>query len=481
MYVAKHKIVSFLMILVVMALHLVWTPINAYASEFDGEEIFFVEDIFADEEFVSYVEAHVIEAFGREFMQNHRRSMDVAHMVFESFPRNRAGERMYPNNFGGLYIDDDGNLVILTVNSPMALMMDADALSFSNTLHDVLHVEAGIAAKVVDFSFDELMEAINFLEWFKMEYPEIAFRNASTWYLDVVSNRVVVGLVDYTPEEIRLFRQEVLDSPVLTFKEYTERYIVIGDSPTLYYTYQQYGISPRNIAHHPGHRVFAILGPSQGSSTGSIGYRARLRSQPAVQGFVMAAHSGPRNWGDPRFTGVSREVMQGNGAVIGDVRMGAASLNSIDAAFIQNRSGHTVSNQLPRNVRYTPGTYDRFLFAGRYAESIQGGLVFHYGAPSPGNVSSLLPGTITVLNRSAQMNCRYRHGIFSVTADMVNFTAPLARGRSGGIVFGVINQGPIHHTSFGVLGIMVGEADPNTIGAVVRAQRINAALGLELF
>lgn len=486
MYITKRlRAVAMLLAFVLAFGSLGWLPVQAQTYEDDG--LFFVQDMFADEDFISYVEAHVIENFGYEFMTNHRRSLMTADTVFESFPRNRMDARVYPATFGGLYIDDCGNLVILTVNRIAAFAEDmisemteevaAVTVAFVDTLDNAFQADAGVTSRNVDFSFGELMEAITVLEWFLMEQPEVAFRNAQTWYLDVIGNRVVVELIDYSAEEINRFRQDILDSPVLLFRESTGNGVVtinIPEPTPLDETEQELvSIVPFNITSHPGSATRPYLGNRQVGS-GSIAYRARLRADSSIVGFVTAAHTGPINWGG--WGGQSAVYAIGGQTRIGNVHM--VALQGFDAAFVRNHSGHTVSNQLPRLPDFVPGNYDRFHQA-RYADVIQGGLVFRVGMPLGSISIRLSSGRVTGLNRAVEVTSQI-HSTFQVTAHLANFSPSALGGESGGLVFReIIPSTHPAHMQFGVAGITVGTGGVGD--AFVCARRINQHLGLVLF
>ena len=80
-------------------------------------DIMFPEDLFACEEFMQDLREQTIAEFGQDFVINHDRSAEIANMLVDSFPQSRIdGTRIYPDYYGGLYIDADGNLVVLLVS-----------------------------------------------------------------------------------------------------------------------------------------------------------------------------------------------------------------------------------------------------------------------------------------------------------------------------------------------------------------------------
>ncbi|MCL2217302.1 MAG: hypothetical protein FWB91_09835 [Defluviitaleaceae bacterium] len=61
--------------------------------------------------------AESIEYFGIERLLNESRPLSLYNSLFRSFSRNAMGETIYPDYFGGAFIDDCGNLVLLLLHS----------------------------------------------------------------------------------------------------------------------------------------------------------------------------------------------------------------------------------------------------------------------------------------------------------------------------------------------------------------------------
>jgi len=92
-----------------------------------------------------------------------------------------------------------------------------------------LHLEAGPFCPDGDFSLFDLLEVTQFLicapRYFRIETPPYfncqIWRNVSTWNLDMEIQRVVIELREYTEEWIDLFRNFILDSPMVAFDLFT--------------------------------------------------------------------------------------------------------------------------------------------------------------------------------------------------------------------------------------------------------------------
>jgi len=74
----------------------------------------------------------IVELYGHEFMMNHSRSRELIHDFYHSLPRNRMGAFTYPEQFGGMYINDNGVLVLLTVDTPFLARTSLMPEVFSN-------------------------------------------------------------------------------------------------------------------------------------------------------------------------------------------------------------------------------------------------------------------------------------------------------------------------------------------------------------
>jgi len=58
---------------------------------------------------------HLVMEKGLEFVTNYTRSLALLNAMFESLPVSRMGDIMYPDNFGGVFVGDDGVLVVSQV------------------------------------------------------------------------------------------------------------------------------------------------------------------------------------------------------------------------------------------------------------------------------------------------------------------------------------------------------------------------------
>jgi len=443
-------------------------------SAFD--ELIFIEDYFRDEAFVDAAQDYAILHFGHEFMYNHDQAIVAREALYATFPRSRAGDVSYPMFYGGHYIDDNGNLVVLVVGDSASLAIngtDSNAVAFDASMEQVLQVDTMVSVRDAVFTFSELNEALDVMEallWSDLD--SYLFHNLHYWYLDVIGNRVVVGLDVFNEKRVADFRQTILDSPMLYFRQ-GSRIGIFDDNYTVYQPVcylqcemlsQYVPIVPFNLQQTPGTRILPA-----GGGLISVGFRARRLC--GTTGFVTVAHGGPTDWGRPHAPRtVTSHYLPGN-PIIGEVTSHLhVSLNQIDAAFVSNINGiNRVSNQLP----FIDASSNRTL-TERQGVSV-GSTVFMHGAPyvggAAGCVAFLYTGRVSAL-RVLIYDIHSRHGRVTVTAHAVQYNAATPGGTSGGIVFTRIPG----TSRFGLTGVHMSRA-----GHFVPAESILSGLGLQLW
>ncbi|MCL2576411.1 MAG: hypothetical protein FWE33_08245, partial [Defluviitaleaceae bacterium] len=80
-----------------------------------------------DEDFIAFHNV-LVDEFGLEFANNYHVAIETANIIYDNFPRNRMGEIMYPDYFGGMYIDEFGVLNVLVTQSSAVHMRQFDAV-----------------------------------------------------------------------------------------------------------------------------------------------------------------------------------------------------------------------------------------------------------------------------------------------------------------------------------------------------------------
>jgi len=229
-------------------------------------------------------------------------------MLINSFgtTKNRFQEEVpkYPKYYGGAYIEENGQLVVL-INGKME-SGKAAVISIIG--------EGNIEFIKADFSFAQLTEIMNSLNEYviRKKNPSVS-RNFKTYYIMDKENRVVVELDNYRDEKIAEFKKNV------------------GNFPGILFT-KSSGETEIEASLQPGCKA-AIN--SSGTSYGSFGFRAKRNSDNKA-GMVTAGH----------VIGVGQTLYYGSTAV-GTCSVSQQS-GSVDAAFvpITNTTSYTPSNLL---------------------------------------------------------------------------------------------------------------------------------------
>lgn len=201
---------------------------------------------------------------------------------------------IYPDYYGGGYLDVDGNVVVLVKGSKDEYVGEFQRRTLSSN----------VVVKECLYSYNELVQ---FNELITKKFMDESLREGLHWTsvgIDTEANRIVVGIIGCTEQAIANFKSMVLDSDVVIFKEGGEG--VLDSSVDL-----------------GGNISYLDAG-------GSLGYRAR---GTGGSGFVTAGHCVPKV----------------GGFVYIDGSYGADCKNtqyagSFDGAFCLLRSGYSVSN-----------------------------------------------------------------------------------------------------------------------------------------
>ena len=170
-----------------------------------------INDLPEDESFVTQAQADLISEFGEERMYNIGRSRAIDAQIIASLPTNRLGETIYPSYIGGIYFNEDGNIVVQRVAREATRLRSAEAF-FENL------ISMDVIIEEVEFSHNELLDVINFLESIWATDP--AYIDIfPAFALDTLNNRVAVHLADYSENGIESFRATIKDSPAIRFEE----------------------------------------------------------------------------------------------------------------------------------------------------------------------------------------------------------------------------------------------------------------------
>lgn len=244
-------------------------------------------------EFKDAIDMSLKEKYGDNYKEVITKNAQAVNMArqFNSKVKNKVtNEIQYPSDFGGMYINDNQELVIQMVNnSKEKSVIKPLASSISN---DIIY-------EYVDNSYEDL-ENVNdrIIKYFSNE--NIVNDILSANYIDVINNTVIVELKNNTIEEQEWFKKNVVNSNLIKF--------IKGDS-----------ISKETATYNAG----------GASSVCSIGYRAKLNGK---EGYVTAGHCVKLN-----------QDISGYGKVTARAYVPA---EGIDGAFVQLYSGNSITNNI---------------------------------------------------------------------------------------------------------------------------------------
>ncbi len=151
------------------------------------------------------------------YASNSDEAMILFEKLMNSFSPNWQEEEpaaeAYPPYYGGVFIDNDDNLVVFTVGE--------DANKYRSEIASIIGSEKFLTESVT-YSYSELMSVMNKIDQFLMN-PDIdenhpVFQNFGGAVADVFENRVVVSLLDTSTDVIAAFIDDISDSDAILFK-----------------------------------------------------------------------------------------------------------------------------------------------------------------------------------------------------------------------------------------------------------------------
>lgn len=204
----------------------------------------------------------------------------------------------YPDYYGGAYINDSGELVVLTTDASQEILDEIRTLAGTPVL-----------TQQCDVSWQQIKDTIKLMSDHVAELKEqgteiVEIRD------DVMNGRVVVSVLNLS------------DNDIQNIKKITDAgYIEIQDAHSAPETYASYG---------GGYGIC----PANSTNGGTIGFAAKMGN---TSGFVTAGHVAP----------TLNATMKSGSTTIGTVKKNSCYYNSTaDAAFVQAASGVTASATL---------------------------------------------------------------------------------------------------------------------------------------
>lgn len=251
-------------------------------------------------------------------------------------------EQIYDSNYGGAYIDDNGELVVLLVRQDAHSINEIQTYAGNDSLK----------TQECEYSFNELLSVINVVN----DNLDYLYENGiiiSEMYEDVYNNMVYIGVVELTADKEQMIR-DIANSTCVNIYNQVE---------------QNIDTSGVNIKGGD-----AITSNKDGNSS-TIGFCA---TRNGVEGFVISGHAGNEEG----------EAFSSSGVLLGTVTDTAYFNNShADAAFVE-KSAYVNTSDLVNvyKCRYVETDLDSYPV---------GTVVYKYGISSKQTSGKVLHNFVT--------------------------------------------------------------------------------------
>ena len=252
---------------------------------------------------------------------------------------------VYPDYYGGMYINDNQRLVVQIVNNNVPALTNSSYQTYNNIMND-----DNVVIEYVNYSYNELNNINDSItEYFSNNISSDI--SISRNYIDVYANKVIVELSNNTSLEQQKFKDKVSDSELIVFRHGERSINALNSGQGMYY---------------------------DGDLLCTLGFRAKRNGK---SGFVTAGHC------VQMFSEGSQYYSYGKIAK-NAYKFGTPA----DAAFIEN-SSVTNNLQYPISTRYPAITSLKTMI---YPQNLVAGtLVGMNGAVSHGKTGKITQANVT--------------------------------------------------------------------------------------
>lgn len=334
-----------------------------------------------------------------------------------SATRNISSSTDFPEYYGGCYINEEGNLVVLIKEEKHEYAQRFLTRSLSSS----------IKYETCQYSYNELQQVVDEIRQKASAGNEFLFNNVSLYGISEKENSVEVGLLNNTPSVIQEFKKQICDSKTIKFCNSGK---LILDS----------GIDcASEIKTHRDGKVHGA----------SVGYRAK--DKDGNIGIVTAGH----------FIKKDEILNDANDIPIGKC-LYSKDENYIDAAFCSI----TTKDYVPTNRILYMEDVDKDTLSTTLAQPPAGSYVNMVGKSSKRSSGTIYNASYDVLNASQQ----------TILKDVILARYSSDDGDSGGIVYALTKATNTRYT----VGINLGRItiDGTVYGGCIKAYLINQTFGL---
>lgn len=125
-------------------------------------------------------------------------------------PITRNGNEVYPEWYGGEYVDENGNIVVLATSIP-----NQEKTTIEKNISNLVF-------KKCENSYSELQKIMHQIRNKAENKDDFIYDNVAFYGIDIKSNSVQVGLFHNTEDNVLSFKKRIVNSPLLTFVECIE-------------------------------------------------------------------------------------------------------------------------------------------------------------------------------------------------------------------------------------------------------------------
>lgn len=337
----------------------------------------------------------------------------------------RENIKMYPDYYGGSFIEKNGTL---------RLLIREDLMSSAIRDIETLNLDGQIRFVPCSYSYNELSSIMEQLDALFITKSTLPIRkNVSAYCIDDENNRVLIYLRQCNDAGIRLFR-DMFNHPALEFKQLDR---IENESSFNVY---------------PGAKAYVH---TTNDLYGSFAFRAREKSGQRRVGVVTAGHV--TDVGD--FCYINDEAS--NRKTFGECVAASKAVSKADAAFIVPVAGNTItlSNFINDNPSSVLSTVVSNPGVGTYVNK--------WGASTGNSGGYIQSTTVKVLDDND--NVRF--------TDMTSANYTSSGGDSGGIIYTYLSSKKVRYT----VGIHQGSVPGKNIAVFTKASNALSILGLERY
>ncbi len=174
----------------------------------------FLEEVNFDSKYFKFVKGE-FKLYDDEDIKKNGIASDNAQKIYSLFEIDNTNNYIYPDYIGGIYIDEDNNLVLQIVEKNIPNIESQEYEIYTK----IISVSNEIIIKYVDYSYNELKEKLKEVTDKMKINGYFKNLNISIWSVDIKNNGLFYGVVNYDENIISKIKDEYKNSLVITFEQ----------------------------------------------------------------------------------------------------------------------------------------------------------------------------------------------------------------------------------------------------------------------